>query len=108
MSIEVHYQSVETFHVPCIDVHPTTGPVVLSASSVDVAMPAVGASPTSWVSTTWASGTYRQGDLRWYMAVLDLSDFTLAAGTTYQPWVRIGGSGGSILKATDTIKAINT
>lgn len=108
MSLEIHYQSVETVLIPCIDLHPTLGPTILSASGVEVALPAVGASPVTWVTTTWASGTYRRGDDRWYMANLALSSFSLSAGTTYQPWVRIGGGSGKIVKATDTIKAINT
>ena len=108
MSVEVHASSIEILHLPVIDEHPTLGPVVLSATTVEVALPAVGAAPSAWVTTAWASGTYRQGDRRWYMAELDLDDFTLAAGTTYQPWVRVGGATGAILKAADTIKAINT
>ena len=105
---DIHYQSVETLHVPVRQEHPTTGPVVLSGDTVEVALPAVGAAPTTWVVTSWATGTYRQGDSRYYMALLSLSGFTLSAGTTYQPWVRIGGVGGAIIKVPDTIKAINT
>lgn len=108
MSVEVHYQSVEVLHVPVIRIHPTTGPVVLSGETVEVALPASSAAPTTWVVTSWASGTSRKGDDRWYMAELDLADFVIAAGTTYQPWVRIGGASGAIVKADDTIKAINT
>lgn len=108
MSLEIHPDSNEIVYLPVVDEHPTTGPAVLSVSTVEVALPAVGASPSTWVTTAWASGTYRQGDRRWYMAELDMSDFTFTAGTTYQPWVRIGGGSGVIVKAADTIKAINT
>lgn len=108
MSVEVHYQSVETLYLPVLKEHPGTGPVILSGQTVEVAMPTSGAAPSTWVTTTWASGTLRRGDDRWYLAELDLSDFSLSAGSTYQPWVRIGGAGGALVKASDTIKAINT
>lgn len=108
LSLEIHFDSTEIVHLPVIDEHPTLGPVVLSASGVEVALPASSAAPSVWITTSWASGTWRQGDRRWYMAELDLSDFTLSAGTTYQPWVRIGGSNGAIVKTAGTIKAINT
>lgn len=106
MSLEIHYQSVEMLYVPVINVHPTTGPVSLAASFVEVALPAVGAAPTVWVTTAWASGTHRRGDDRYYAAELPLTSFTLAAGTTYQPWVRIETD--AIVKAAGTIKAINS
>lgn len=108
MSIEIHVDSVENLYFELLDQPPTTAAVTLSAFGVEVALPAVGVSPSSWIACTWASGSVRRGDERYFVVVADMDDFTIAAGTTYQPWVRIGGAGGSITKIPTTIKGINT
>jgi hypothetical protein len=59
------------------------------------------------VAATWATGTIRKGDDRFYVAVAPLSGYTLVSGTTYQAWVRVGGVGGAIVKS-GTLKAIST
>lgn len=106
--IEVHVDSIEDIYLPVRNSHPTTGDVDLSVYAVHVAIPLVGASPSSWVACTWASGTYRQGDDRYYVVTMDTDNFTFAAGSTYQPWVRVNGVGGAIIKVDGTIKAVNT
>lgn len=108
MSIEVHVDSVENIYFEILDHPPTSAAVTLSAFDVEVSLPAVGASPSSWVTCAWAGGTVRRGDERYYVVVADTDDFTIAAGSTYQPWIRIGGSGGSITKVPTTVKGINT
>lgn len=108
MSVEIHASSVENLYLPIKDQAPTSAPVTLSALDVEVALPAIGVAPSTWVTCTWASGTLRDGDDRYYVVVADISDFTIAAGTTYQPWIRIGGSSGSITKVAGTVKVINT
>lgn len=108
MPVEIHASSIENLYLPIKDDAPTSAPVTLSALDVEVALPAVGASPSSWVACTWASGTLRDGDDRYYVVVADLDDFTLSSGTTYQPWIRIGGASGSITKVPGTVKAIST
>lgn len=106
--IELHVDSIEEIYLPVRNSHPTTGDVDLSSLAVHVAIPTVGASPSSWVECTWASGTQRQGDDRYYVVVMDTSVFSFSAGTTYQPWIRINGVGGAIVKVDGTIRAINT
>ena len=108
MPLEIHPSTVQNLYFKVLSEHPTTGPAVLSGSSVEVAMPAVGASPSTWVTETWATGTARVGDRRYYVVVAPTSGFTFAANSTYQPWIRIGGASGVYLKVSDTIKAINT
>lgn len=104
MQVEVHPSSVQNLYLPVRDKPPTGAEVALSSQTVEVALPAVGASPSSWVTASWASGTLRKGDARYYVAVADLDDHTLADGTTYQPWVRVGGATGSIIKVPGTLK----
>lgn len=106
--LEVHASSVETIYLPVAEDPPGAAATVLSSSTLDIALPAVGVSPSVWVSSTWSTGTLRDGDRRYYLAKLVTSGFTIAAGTTYQPWVRLGGSGGSIVKVPGTIKVSNT
>lgn len=106
--LEIHASSVETIYLPVAEDPPGAAATVLSSVTLDIALPAVGVSPTTWVSSTWSTGTLRDGDRRYYLAKLVTSGFTIAAGTTYQPWVRLGGSGGSYVKVPGTIKVINT
>lgn len=108
MSIEIHVDSVENIYFEILDHPPTGSPITLSAFGVEVSLPAVGASPSTWVTCAWATGTVRRGDDRFYVVIADADDFTIAAGTTYQPWIRIGGAGGSITKVPTTVKGINT
>ena len=108
MSLEIHPSTVQNVYLRVYSEHPTTGPVTLSSQSVEVAMPAVGVAPSVWVTESWATGTSRVGDRRYYVVVVPTSGFTFVAGTTYQPWVRIGGASGAYLKNSDTIKAVNT
>lgn len=107
MALELHYQSVEDLYIPIRSEHPTTGEVNLSVSAVAVALPAVGVAPTTWVTLSWATGTIRRGDDRYYVVVVPTSSFTFVANTSYQAWVRVGGVGGSITKA-GVIQAITT
>lgn len=107
MALELHYQSVETLYIPIRSEHPTTGEINLSVSAVAVAMPLVGVAPSTWVNETWASGTIRRGDERYYVVQVPTSGFTFASGSAYQAWVRVGGVGGSITKA-GVIQAIST
>lgn len=107
-TLEIYSSSVETIYYPIKNVHPTTGAVDMSALTVEVALPAVGVSPSTWVTASWATGTIHDGDHRYYVVQSATSGFTLTAGTTYQPWVRVGGASGSVSKVPTTIKAINT
>lgn len=107
MSLEVHYQSVENIFIPIRSQAPTTDPVDLSGTAVAVALPVVGVAPATWVTLTWAAHTLRRGDNRFYTVVVPLTSFVIANDTTYQAWVRVGGVGGSIVKA-GTLKAIST
>jgi hypothetical protein len=108
LSLEIHPSTVQNIYLRVLSEHPTTGPQVLSAQTVEVAMPAVGVSPSTWVTVSWATGTSRVGDDRYYVAVVPTASFTFSANTTYQPWIRIGGASGAYLKISDTIRAINT
>lgn len=106
MSLDVHASSVQFVYIPVLNDHPTTGPINLSSLTVEVALPATGAAPSSWIACAWATGTKLIGDVRYYVVEMDMDDFTIAAGTTYQPWVRINSV--SIIKAGDTIRAIDS
>lgn len=108
MSLDIHVDSIQYVFIPVANVHPTTGPVNLSTLDVEVALPTVGVAPSSWIVCAWATGSMLVGDRRYYVVEMDLDDFTIAAGSTYQPWVRIGGATGSISKSGDTIRVINT
>jgi hypothetical protein len=108
LSLEIHPSSVQNIYLKVLAEHPTTGPVVLSSQTVEVAMPAIGASPSTWVTLSWATGTSRIGDKRYYVVVVPTSSFTFSANTTYQPWIRIGGASGAIIKNDGTIKVVNT
>lgn len=107
MSLEIHASSVETLYFPVRSEHPTNGEIDLSGQTVEVALPAVGAAPSSWVAASWLSGTLRKGDDRYYVASAATSGYSLSSGTTYQAWVRVGGASGAIVKS-GTVKAINT
>lgn len=107
MFLEIHYQSVETVYIPVRSEHPTTGVIDLSTLAVAVALPVAGVAPATWVNETWATGTIRRGDDRFFIVVVPINGFTIANDTTYQAWVRINGVGGAIVKA-GTIKAIST
>ncbi len=106
--LEVHASSVETIYLPVAEDPPGATATVLSSVTLDIALPAVGVAPTTWVSSSWSSNTMRDGDRRFYLAKLVTSGFTIAAGTTYQPWVRLGGAAGTIVKVPGTVKVINT
>lgn len=106
--LEIHPSTVESLYFPVRAEHPTTGASALSAQTVEIAIPAVGAAPSSWVTGSWASGTMRRGDDRYYVATASTSGFTFANGTSYQPWIRVGGASGAIVKCGGTIKAANT
>ena len=108
MPLEIHPSTVQNLYFKVLSEHPTTGPVDLSGMSVEVAMPAVGASPSTWVVCSWATGTARVGDRRYYVAVASTSSFTFTNGTSYQPWIRLGGASGAWFKNAGTIKATNT
>lgn len=107
MALEFHYQTVENFYIPIRSEHPTTGPSDLTGQAVAVALPIVGVAPSTWVNETWASGSIRRGDDRFYVVVVATSGFSFASGSSYQAWVRIGGAGGSITKA-GVLQAIST
>lgn len=106
--LEIHPSTVETLYFPVRSEHPAAGPVVLSAMTIEVALPAVGAAPSTWVTAAWGSGTRRYGRDRYYLATVATSSLTIASGTTYQPWLRIGGASGAIVKCGGTIKVSNT
>lgn len=106
--LEIHASSVENIYLPVINDPPGAAATNLSSQTLDIALPAVGVSPSTWVSSSWSSGTLKDGVRRYYLAVLVTSGFTIAAGTTYQPWVRIGGAGGALVKIPGTIKVIDT
>lgn len=105
--IEVPAGSTETIPVPVRHEDPVTGESVLSAYSVEVALPVDGVAPSSWTATTWKSGTKVEGGDRYYLVnlLVGTGGFTLTAGNTYRCWVRIDNK---VLVKTDTIKAINT
>lgn len=106
--LELHPSTVETLYFPVRSEHPTTGAAALSGSSVDIALPADGVAPSSWISATWQSGTHRYGDHRYYVAGVSTSSLTLSNGTTYQPWIRVGGASGAIIKCPEKIRVANT
>lgn len=108
MQVEVHPSSVQNLYLPVRDQPPTGAEVALSSQTVEVALPAVGVAASVWVTASWASGTLRRGDKRYYVAVADLDDFTIADGSVYQPWVRVGGSSGSIIKVPGTVKGADS
>lgn len=92
--ITVHPSSVETVHLPVKDNHPITGDVDLSALVVEVALPVDGVAPSTWVTTTWETGTMPIDGERWYLAKVRLgTDFTLTDGNTYRAYARITTSG---------------
>jgi hypothetical protein len=108
MPLEIHPSTVETLYFPVRSEHPTAGEQVLSGQTIEVALPAVGAAPSSWITGAWATGTRRYGADRYYLATVATSSLTIASGTTYQPWLRIGGASGAIVKCGGTIKVSNT
>lgn len=107
-ALEIHPSTVETLYFPVRSEHPTAGAVDLSLLAVEVAMPAVGATPSSWITAAWATGSRRYGGIRYYLATVATSALTISNNTTYQPWLRIGGSSGAIVKLGGTIKVSNT
>lgn len=107
-ALEIHPSTVETLYFPVRSEHPTAGSVALSLLTIEVAMPAVGASPSSWITAAWATGTRRYGASRYYLATVATSSLTLSNGTTYQPWLRVGGASGAIVKCGGTVKVSNT
>lgn len=108
MSLEIHPSSVQFIFFDVANIHPTTGPVNLSLLGVEIAIPQVGNAPSSWITCTWATGTKRVGDKRYYVVVVDTDDLTIADGNTYQPWIRIGGATGAIVKAASTLKVTDS
>lgn len=108
MSLEIHPSSIQFIFFDVANIHPTTGPVDLSLLDVEIAIPQVGNPPSSWITCTWATGSKRVGDKRYYVVVVDTDDLTLADNTTYQPWIRIGGATGAIVKAASTLKVTDS
>lgn len=106
---EVHPSSIETLHVLVRNDHVTTGDVDISSLVVEVALPVSGVAASTWVTTTWESGTRVVNGERYYAAKLNLSDFTIANGSVYQAFARIttGGSNKAYVKG-GRVKVTNT
>lgn len=108
MSLEIHPSTVETLYFPVRSEHPTAGEQALNGLTVEIAMPAQGAAPSVWVAGAWATGTRRYGVERYYLATVATDDLTISSGTTYQPWLRLGGSSGALIKVGGTVKVSDT
>jgi hypothetical protein len=104
---EIHDDSVEPLDMLVRSEHPTNGEIDLSGQTVHLALPAEGASPATWVAATWLTGTERRGKKNYYVASASSSGFTLAAGTTYRMWARVGGVGGAIIRG-DAVRIISS
>lgn len=107
-TLEVHPSTVESIYFPVRSDHPTTGPQALNALTVEIACPTDGVAPSSWITASWSSGTRKYGEHRYYVAAVSTSSLSLSNDTTYQPWIRIGGASGAIIKCPSKIKATNT
>lgn len=108
MAIQVPASSTETVYFPVKSTHPINGDVDLSALVVEVAVPLDSASPSTWVTTSWATGTKRINGERYYLAIINLGSggsFTLTAGNTYRAWCRVttGGSNKAMLKGGQVV-----
>lgn len=93
--IPIESASIESFNVTIrTTADPTGDPIEF------VATPATATSPTgTWQAGTW--GTYANGRVTATTPTLGATGATLelAEGTSYTLWCRIGGAGGTVLRA---------